>query len=783
MNVKTNVILLILLILCMAYVIFFHTDWFGREPPPADVAAVDESLTPDVGKVQRLILERPGEPGIVLVRREDEWRLLQPVDAPAIEWKVNSTVSKLTTLRYVRRHALDDREGFPRDDLTHLSAPLWTATFSDDEKSYALKVGRKLSMSTQTYVQLADDTHVYVVDADLAETLKKTANDYRETDVAKFPADKAVRVQIRAEQSCQLVKVDDKWALDRPLAARADQDKVKSLLGDISNISAEKFVKDAPTPLDLAGYGLDKPRLSVTVELVPPAPTTAPATAPAATKPAPAKGKVLTILFGKTADKKVFAKLADQPWIFQVDESKLENLQPKPIDLRDKVVLELAGREISRIEASPPGVAASTLEKVNGHWKIRKPFEGPCDDDAVEKLIANLTELKATGFVDKPAALAAYGLAPPAGKIVLHFRGSDKTITLLIGRKSQAGQTGFVRDATSRSVAVVESDDYAALVRSAAGYWTRTILELPAEAEITRVDLRRPDGNRAVRRGKEDKFELIRPVSAPADEDNVQALLDALKEIKADKIVALGKSLPARFAKAKRIRAMVTYRTTLPAPPATAPSTQPATSTAPATQPTTATAPATQPVRYKTHPAVAVVAIRQDGKTYAWKEGASPIAVGELPGKFHDKLAAEMRDRTVLKIDPAKATSVKIGLEKLSLEFVRSGEKWQYTADTFAKVDAGKIENFLTELAKTRAIRFADYSEKPDLKRFGLDKPAATLAVGTDSGEAIRLSVSKTGPAGSNDRYAASSEVPGVFVLGAGDAGKMDKKLADFRKD
>ena len=606
--------------------------------------------------------------------------------------------------------------------------------------------------------------------------------------MARFNTDQAVRVQVVGEQSYQLVKVDDKWSIDRPVPARADQDKVKSLLRDISNVSADKFINDAPTPQDLAGYGLDKPRLSVTVELAPPKPTTAPSTSPAAPATQPARGEVITIVFGKIADEKAFAKRASEPWVFQVAESKLKDLQPKLIDLRDKHVLEIAGKEISRVEVSPPAGAASTLEKADDAWQMRKPFAGPCDDEAVEKLTEALRELQASEFVDNPATFAAFGLDPPAGKIVLHFRGSDKTTTLMLGRKSESGQTGFVRDATGKSVAVVKSDDYETLSSAAAKYWTRTILELPADAEIVRVDLERQDGKSAVIRDDEGEYRLVRPAAGgpdkdvgPGDKENVEALMDALKSVKAEKILSLGPAAPPDLVKAKPLRALLPDRVPLPPP---APASQPTTASAPATMPATAPAsqPATQPVRYKTHPGVALRVVQQDGKSCVWKEGAVPVAVGELAGDFHDKLAAEMRDRSILKIAADKAVSLKLDREKLSLEFLRSGEQWRYAGDSFFKVDAGKVKDFLAELGKIKAVRFADYREKPPLKQFALDKPAVRVAVKTEAGASILLSVSSTGPQGQTSRYAASSQVPGVFVLAQEDAAKLQKGLADFKK-
>jgi len=699
MNVRTTVILLVLLVLCLAYVIVFHTGLLGRGPKkPGPEEPDGKRLLEKAGTVERLVLAGPGAAKIVLVKRDDKWHLAEPVDAPAVGWQSDSTVTTVTNLKIVRKYAPDDY---------------------------------------------------------------------------------------------QLVKIKDKWAIDTPVSARADQDKVKSLLGDISNISAEKFADDAPK--DLAAYGLTRPRLAVTVELAPPEPKTkppetAPATAPATRPAKPKKGKVITIAFGALADPKekhVFAKLADRPWVFQVKDSLLKDLQPKLLDLRDKRVLDITGKETTRIEVALSKGGSCTVEKIKGDWHMKAPFEGPADESAVIGLISAVRdELTASEFQDNPTSLAAFGLQPPEGKILLHFRGSDQTTTLELGRSSDSGQMGFVRPANSRSVAVVPSAQFAKLLHPAPAYWRRKVFELPDDAEIMSVELDRADGQFALRRGEDEEFTLARPVSAPADKENVDALLGALKKIQADKNVSLGEALPKRFAGAKPIRVKLTYRVELPPePPASQPATAPATkpASAPGTRP--ATAPATKPAkRYKTRHAGPFLTVKDKNKSYVWAAGAKPLAVGELEAGFHDKLAAELRDRTILQIDPDKTTSFKMDLEKVSLEFKRAGDVWQYAADTFVKVDAAKIKEFLKTLSEVKATRFVDYGAKPRLKRFGLDKPAMTLRFATDAGKTLKLSISRTGPVGVKGHYAVSSEAPGVFVLGPETPEKMKKKLKDFQK-
>lgn len=765
MNVKTTVTLLVLLILCLALVVLVRSDWLASEDGEEKDQAAN-ALLPEMGKLVRLTLQT-GEGGkIVLEKRDDKWRLLEPVDAPATRWRTQSAADTFTGLAFIRKHAPDD-EDFPKDDLTRLSEPLGVVTLADDkDATYTINVGRNLPGSKRTYVQLAGDEHVYVVDANLLETLERDVADYRDTRVIDFDTADAVRVEVRGDRNFRLVKIKDKWVLDSPVSAPADAGAVSSLLSAISGIRAEKFVDDAPT--DLLAHGLHARAMRVTVELAPPEPAaTQPTTRPAA----PKKGRVITITFGTAAEtgKTVFAKLADKPWVFQVSESKVKDLQPKIIDLRDKHVLSLGSQEVSRIEVDLKAGTSADLEKVDDVWHMRSPFAGRCDQGSVDKLLNTLRDLEASQFEDNPISLVDYGLTPPVGKIVLHFRGSDQTTTLLLGRASSA-HVGFVQPANSKTVAVVQASDYGVLLRPAPAYWEKTVFELPEDAEVTRVDLTRGIRTFTIEKQPEGEFKLLRPVAAAADADNVKALLDAVKTIRADKITSLGKAVPARFTKARPIKLTLTYKQPIPAPPETKPA-----ATAPATKP------ATQPVPRAVKKSPVLLVAEDKGKSYVWQEAAKPVAVGELDKSLHEAVAAELRDREVLEIDAAKAVSLKMDLDKLSMEFSRAGDVWRYAQDRFIKIDATKVKQFLDQLAAIKAERFVHYGDKPELKRYGLDKPAMTILVKTEAGKSIRLAISRTGPVATRGHYATSSEVPGVFVLTPSAKTRMTMSLKDFQ--
>lgn len=792
MKTRTTIILLALLLGGVGYLLYHQYSKSGT-PATNESDTQAKRMLPPIDSIDRLSIQSPS--GTLVLRREQEkWRIVEPMEAEAKAWQASSAATLVANLNYLRKYAPGDAD-LPKDDLTKLSAPRFVAAVTDGKgKSHTIKVGQRVLLASQLYAQVEGDAAVYVIDGDLESTLTRQAGEFRETAVVKFEADKArrLRLQPRGLPAIQVVKIDkDRWALDEPVSARADGAKIQPLLSKLSSLSADKFVNDKPSPADLIGYGLAQPQLVATVELEPEKPAIPPATgsAPAtqATQPAP---KLYAVAFGNVVDKKVFARVGSAGSVFQLDEAVLKELQPKPADLRDKHVLDLPGGEITKVEIELLGGGSSVLEKVNYDWTMKQPFAGAADEENLIGLLSLLRSMEASEFRDNPESPAAFGLEPPKGKITMHFRGSDATHTLLIGQTSASGQMGFVLPAGGKSVAVINSNDYARLNQPAPNYWGRTLLKLPADAELAQVTLG-PAGSDKARLVRDERGQykaLCGPALAdmgPADKEAATSLVDALRTVKADKLVALNNDLPAKYAAlATKIEVELSYRTPKPAATGPATSSAPATGSAPATSsaPATGSAPASRAVEYQTHQAPALVVAQDGDKCYVWQKAAKPLAVGELPAEFFKKLSAELRERAILNIDAAKAAGLKVAADKISIELTKSGEIWTYAADRFVKVGADQVKEFLTSLSQIKALRFVDHSDKPDLARFGLDKPAMTIEVKTDAPEPVRVLISRAAPVGAEGHYAWSSQAKGVFILGKDQPDQLQKGLEKFKE-
>ena len=352
----------------------------------------------------------------------------------------------------------------------------------------------------------------------------------------------------------------------------------------------------------------------------------------------------------------------------------------------------------------------------------------------------------------------------------------------------------FVKSASGVAVAVVRTADMKVLLAEPATYWDLTLLKLSPDTKVTRLEIRRTDGTFTLARDDKGEWRLTAPLSAEANTDQVNKVLDHVERLVANRIVHLGTDVPESFAKAKDIMQVVV--TTSETPPTTQPATKPTTgpaatkpaaakpaaskpaATKPATTKPAATRPATQPIAKTCQFTIAKTGLH----SYAWLAGQKLLTVGEFAPSLYDDLAGELRGRKVWSLTPEKIRAVLIEADKDSLELKRDGPNWVYTADPYVKIDAEKVNTFLKDVKEVTAEKFAAHQTPADVSKFGLAKPWMTVALTDEGGTASRLSVSNEGATKTKDRYAQASTVPGVFVLSASSIDKMTKTLKDFRK-
>lgn len=132
----------------------------------------------------------------------------------------------------------------------------------------------------------------------------------------------------------------------------------------------------------------------------------------------------------------------------------------------------------------------------------------------------------------------------------------------------------------------------------------------------------------------------------------------------------------------------------------------------------------------------------------------------------------ELRDKAAIRVDRDKLDAIEIVTPARTVRFAKANGEWQITAPTPGRADFSAVEAVAGRVAGLQ-MKSIVATDAPDIKKFGLDKPAATVRLSTGSAQAT-LEIG--GKAEENSVYARDTSRPVVFTV---DGSLLD----DFKKD
>ncbi len=745
MKPTTTIILLLLLAGCIAFVA-----WPYVFPQEEQQKSEDKTVFKKLGEINRLTVTANDGGRMTFEKTGGEWKITEPVAAAADPFAVHDIIDRLKGLQFVS----ENEHGKVGDDITGLDKPAWVLTVADDAgNEYELRIGKAVPLGNgKTYV--GEGGRVLVVGVDFASLLSRQLNEYRNMAVLDLEKVEFDEIRVSGREKYELKQIDKQWRLTSPIAGRANAKVVQKLVERLSYILSRGIAADNPT--NLAVYGLDVPQLEVTFSV---RPKKEPETQESSQQPEPARS--YTIIFGSKVQNEVYVKLADGPTVYRINAAIVDEFAPKLDDIRDSRVLEdFTADFVCGVELQLPGGLCAMI-KEGGVWLMEKPFAGRAEPMMVETLLDALGKLTAESF--QQADSGGMGFDRPQAAVSLKLLGKDEKLTLLIGDKSPSGEMTFVKTASGSTVYVVRTDDLSPVFADAATYWDSTIFKVAGDEKITRLSLFRADGAYELACGEDGAWKMVKPVECDADRASLIDINNRLDRLAATEIVALGTSLPERFDKANDV---ISIEITVSSEKELDHSDMDAEA-----------APGLVKITRKCTLKIA----RIYGSVYGWIDGASPVAVGEFDASLYEALTAELKNRRVIEINLDEVRGFGVTSAGSTLEFTGEGDDWQYSGDTFVKMDPQKIHAFLASLASTAVEKFVSYKSS-DAAKFGCDRPELLLEIRFGPNQARQLRVSAKGPKDSGSRYATMDGVEGVFLLSADKVASLAVSLNDFKK-
>jgi hypothetical protein len=145
-----------------------------------------------------------------------------------------------------------------------------------------------------------------------------------------------------------------------------------------------------------------------------------------------------------------------------------------------------------------------------------------------------------------------------------------------------------------------------------------------------------------------------------------------------------------------------------------------------------------------------------------------------------NKTPFDLRDKTILNVDRDKVDGVEMTAGTQTVAITKDGGDWKLTKPVSVRADYGTVEGLIGKLQTARMKSIAaDNATPADLKRFGLDKPQATVNLNAGSATATLLI---GGKAEDNTLYARDASKPMVVTVESSLLDDIKKGADDYRR-
>ena len=413
-GLRSTLVLLVVALGLGAYVSFVESE----RPPGGAPEALDAAFGFESDDITRLSVTATGGEHTVIEKTDNRWRLAEPFAGAVDVTEVVALASSLTTLEMQR--VVAEPEDLP--DLTtfgladpRIEVGVTTTTGTDAR----LLIGDETPTGGDLYATIADSNRVFLISGYLDGTFNRTTFDLRDKTILDITGDQVNGLEIAgAHISIRLRKENNRWSILNPIEANADLGVANGLVGQLSTGQMATIEAEfAQSTDELAPFGLDTPRLTVTVGL---------------------GGSTSTLLVGDvTSAGTVYARDAARPLVFTVNESLVAELGQGVDEYRRKNLFAFRPFNATMLEVDRGDEhwvfekAEARAEGESDTWRRTSPDVSDIETSAMDDLLAQLSNLRAESFV---ASRDNTGLDAPISTIQVTFDGDGGQERVVAGR-------------------------------------------------------------------------------------------------------------------------------------------------------------------------------------------------------------------------------------------------------------------------------------------------------------------------------------------------------------
>jgi hypothetical protein len=169
------------------------------------------------------------------------------------------------------------------------------------------------------------------------------------------------------------------------------------------------------------------------------------------------------------------------------------------------------------------------------------------------------------------------------------------------------------------------------------------------------------------------------------------------------------------------------------------------------------------------------------GNLFAKRKGDEKVfLIAAFQEQTFNRSTFDLRDKAALHFDRDKVDHIAIDASGKGLELAKSGNDWNLTKPIKTASDLSAVEGLIGRLMSAQMKSIASENPSPaDLKKYGLDKPAATLSLGLGSATAA-LHIG--GKSADGSMYAQDVSKPLVMTIDSALVDELKKGPDDYRR-
>ncbi|MDA0347999.1 MAG: DUF4340 domain-containing protein [Verrucomicrobia bacterium] len=373
-------------------------------------------------EVQTISLQKsyPTPLRIRISRFGEDWRFEIPFKTRADRAEVEMVINGLNSL------SVQSFETNPEPDLSiyGLDNPKLYLTIEATDKRQTILIGKQLAGTEGDalyYAKGSENGTIFTIPGLLIDqNLSNAQEELRERQFVKFDPNSLSTIEItQSNRSVSLQKLETgTWQVIRRdedgsvTAEVADTKKLANMMSTLYILRAQSFISEAPSNADLETYGFTDPQRTIQLK----------------------GGTPLKLLVGDLVpgnSRHAYAKLEQEPFIYEIDTSILSEFHTRPFNYRLRILhqepedAKLVGMTVLEL-ASDTTVYNAVLNEVTPTWKAIAAAN-QSDEEGRESLLSLVSQSKsieAREFIEED-----FDKVPWKYRLDMHFKSSENSNT------------------------------------------------------------------------------------------------------------------------------------------------------------------------------------------------------------------------------------------------------------------------------------------------------------------------------------------------------------------